>query len=220
MWRRFFLSALLSGSAFAQALTLSVASPVTSARPGATYGLNVTLAGSAGLAIAGVQWSIVLPAGFAPTVTAGAASTAANKTVTCSTATAAGGTMICLSVGLNSTPFADGVVAVMSGTVPVTATIGAVNFLTSADLAATAAGAGAAIAAGAPLAFTVLSPCDLNGDGKIDAADLALEVGFVVNPSSCQAPAGDFDGDGKCTVIDAVRLAVAAAGVAACRVGP
>lgn len=50
----------------------------------------------------------------------------------------------------------------------------------------------------------VVCPADLNGDGIIDGADLAIVLGSW-NPASCPACTADINGDG---VVDGADLAI------------
>ena len=104
---------------FGQTGSLTLSSAVlTSSR---TVSLNLSLTSPAGSGPAGVQWTLT----FSPTVvtinsvTAATSLTAANKSVTCASAS---GTYTCLAYGMNSTIIANGVVAVVSVTLAASAT--------------------------------------------------------------------------------------------------
>jgi hypothetical protein len=67
------------------------------------------------------------------------------------------------------------------------------------------------------VATTTASPCDLNGDGSIDASDVALAVNQALGVAACSS--GDLDRDGSCTVVDVQRVVNSTLGQG-CRVGP
>jgi hypothetical protein len=54
-----------------------------------------------------------------------------------------------------------------------------------------------------------LAPCDLNGDGSINVADLQLEVNMTIGVAPCTV---DINNDGVCNVIDVMRVMNAALG--------
>lgn len=60
------------------------------------------------------------------------------------------------------------------------------------------------------------SPCDLNGDGVVDATDVQLAISQALGSSPCTN--ADLDGTGTCNVVDVQRVINAALGQA-CRVG-
>jgi hypothetical protein len=106
---------LVAGLATAQTtVSLQLGSQSTT---GSAFSLNLTLSGAA--APAGLQWTLRFIPGTVATLspTAGASGTAAGKSLTCNTSLAQG-TSVCILAGLNTTTMADGVVAVVSGTVP------------------------------------------------------------------------------------------------------
>lgn len=107
------LGLVLCGFGSAQ-VTLSLAPG--SGSPGTNVTLNVSLSATAGNQPAGVQWSLGYPAGdfSAVNVTAGAAATAAGKSLTC---TSGGGASRCVLWGLNSTQMSNGVVASVTLTI-------------------------------------------------------------------------------------------------------
>lgn len=109
------LAALAAMAGVAQAQTLTLVGPAT-ARPGQTIAVNVALA-SPSADLAAMQWSIGLPANYtAAKAAAGAASTAAGKSLYCNAAWTN-----CLVVGVNTSVYAAGVVATYSIAVPSTA---------------------------------------------------------------------------------------------------
>jgi len=193
--------------------TLSLTGPAT-VKPGAAVTLNVNLSGSAGKNLAGLQWTLANPIATPVTPSNGTASTAANKTVTCALV---GTNHNCLSVGLNITAFADGQVAALQMTVPLAATPGNVTQTLSGLIAADSLANELIPTAGPAITIKILSPCDLNSDGAVDMADLNAAIPQVLGSQACTS--ADLNGDGKCTIGELLRIAIAAGG-GACRVGP
>jgi hypothetical protein len=66
-----------------------------------------------------------------------------------------------------------------------------------------------------PLSMTVLSPCDINGDGVVNATDIGLAQSMALGQATCTA---DLDQSGQCTVVDVQRVIDAISGT--CKVGP
>jgi uncharacterized protein (TIGR03437 family) len=94
---------ILPTAIFGQSVTLSIGS--ASGTPGSSVTVPITLTSSSGAQATGVEWSFSYSSDIASvTVAIGSSSTNAQKTLTC-----AGN--ICLIDGLNSTPIADGPVA-------------------------------------------------------------------------------------------------------------
>lgn len=204
---RLALLLLLPGLASAQTLLSLSGTPV---RPNTQATLNLTLSGSSGANLAGLQWTVTLPTGITPTVTAGTASTSAGKQVTCNQQ---GTNLTCLAVGLNTNVFGDGIVALVQFT-PQSA--GNLTFGISGTLGATLLGEAATVGAAAPFGFTVLSPCDLNGDTLTDVTDVQSAISQALGLSTCTS---DLTGDGKCTVVEVVRVENAALGQS-CKTSP
>ena len=211
--RLFLLPLFSAGCLLAQpALTPSIVN-VGPVHAGDVVTINISLSGSSGQNYAGTQWTTSIPTGFSWTVTAGAASTAAGKQVTCGVT---GALMTCVAVGQTLTVFADGVVAQMVATVPKSQAIG--NLLINLSLPYGASATGSLVATTITPTLTlpiVASPCDLNSDGITDVKDFALMLNQVVGVTACTQ---DLDGDGKCTVNDILRIVVAMTG-GACRTG-
>lgn len=183
--------------------------------------LTLTLANSSGQNLAAVEWTITgIPAGSTVSEATGAASTAAGKTVTCAPVSSAGD-LLCVAAGLNQTVYADGVVATISLGLPTTATPGTLSLTTANALSATASATAVTTSAGPILPLTVLNPCDLTGDGSINAADLTSAIQQVLGIASCST--ADLVGSGACTgqngLTDLLRVIGAALG-GSCKVGP
>jgi hypothetical protein len=214
--KKLFVVFLLASAGWAQVqLTLTPSVPGAGVYPGASVALNVSLTGSAGLNIAGLQWSLASPLG-ASTAFSGAASQAASKTVMCAMPA---GTLICLSVGLNVNTISDGVVAQITVTIPANQPPGPLTQVLSATYAANAAGSNVPITAGPLVTLNVLSHCDLNGDGIVNNADLLIAISQIEGVTACTT-ANINQAPGGCTVMDAVRVAIAAQAGGVCLTGP
>lgn len=167
--------------------TLTLTGP-TSVYPGQTANLTLTLAGSQGTA-GGLQWSIAGPTGvtFAAPVP-GAGSTAATKTPYCNAANTT-----CLTVGmttatppvLSDQPEADGVVATIAASIPTGTAPGSASIPLSGVAAADTTGNTVSISSGAAYSVLVLSPCDANADGRVDASDVTAVLSPIVNGGTC-----------------------------------
>ena len=177
------------------ALTLSC--PQSSAKPGSQVTVSINYAGTP---VAGLEWSLALP--WSSMASAGPAASAAQKSINCA-GSSTGNT--CLLAGLNTLAMSPGVVATYTTTLPTTP--GLYVLTLSGTLGAQTNGAALAVAAGSPFSIAVLSRYDLNGDGVINAADLALAEVQALGQSPCTT--ADFNADGKCDITD-VQLLVAA----------
>jgi uncharacterized protein (TIGR03437 family) len=155
------LAALLaiSSSAYGQT-TLSLGSG--SATRGGSVSLNLSL-NTSGSAPAGVQWTVSYPASDVASVsaTAGAALTAAGKSLSCN---ASGGTIICLTSGMNSSVINSGVVAVLGLTLTSTGSASSISLPLSNVIGAlpdgtlaTVSGSGGTVAATTPTQITASS---------------------------------------------------------------
>lgn len=208
---------LLAGIALAQP-TLTVTGPSSPVAPGSTVNLSVTLAGSSGANIAGLQATIIAP--NSTSVTAGAAATAAQKTVA-SGFSPASANLKWLLWGMNSNIFADGVVAQMQFTLPAlpaSGTVDAQQISTqlSGIVAASNTGSPVPITAGAPYTLSILSPCDINADGVVDSKDALLVIAAILGGGG-SVP--DLNGDGVINEIDLQRVVDAGVPGGHCRVG-
>ena len=133
-----------------------------SATRGGSVSLNLSL-NTSGSAPAGVQWTASYPASDVASVnaTAGAALTAAGKSLTCN---ASGGTIICLTSGMNSSVINSGVVAVLQVTLTSTGSASSISLplsnvmgaLPDGTLAAVS-GSGGTVTATAPTQITASS---------------------------------------------------------------
>src|SRR5579863_2881786 len=96
-------------TASAQSSLALSSSTVTS---GGTTSLNLSLAPQAGTSVAALQWTFTYSSAVSNiSVVAGLASTAAGKTISC---TSGSGSYTCIVSGLNSNPIGAGVVATLS----------------------------------------------------------------------------------------------------------
>lgn len=195
------------------AQTLTLAGNPTA--PGSTATLNLTFIPGTGVQPqpAALQWLIALPAGITATVTPGVASGTSAKNISCSP------TLFCVASGVNGNLFQPGVVAIITFTMPANPLTIPINNV----LGASQAGNAVVVTAGPPALIPVLgvppppppttSACDVNGDGKVDGADVAL---FNAAAQIAAAKNGvcvltyDLDGDGKCDVVDIQRVSLAA----------
>ena len=183
-----------------------------SVRAGDALPLTITLSGSAGQNVAGTQWSLNSPIGFVWTPTVGAAGVAGSKNIYCGLVASA---FTCLVVGMNVNVVNDGVVGLLATTVPINQPIGNLTFTLTSTLSASKDGFAVVTTASAPLTIPILpSLCDPNGDAKIDSTDFNLAIAQATGASTCTT---DTDGDGKCTVNDVLRVAMAANG-GACKI--
>lgn len=199
---------LLGAAGWGQAtLTLSLAGP-TSFKASGTVVMNLTLTGSAGQNISGIQFTIPSPGGVA-TVTAGPASTAASKTVTCAQSTAVGQSLTCIIIGLNNTMYADGIVGVVSVALPNPLVQGIT--WTMPVIVASTTGTAVTTASSAPA-----NPCNITGSGTLGTNDVTASIGQALTQTACV----DLNGDGTCNIYDVIRVVLAIQPQGVCKVGP
>lgn len=191
-------------------LSLSLASGTV--RPGGTFILNVSLSGSAGANAAGLGWSMAVPPGFSFTPAIGAAGVAAAKSVQCH---AAQNVLRCVLYGVNSNVLGDGLLVTLNGLVDPGIPPGQVSLGLSSTLGANLMSSAVPVLADVPLTFQLASPCDIDGNGVVDSADVNLARGAAVWTAACTA---DLDRNGICDIVDLQRVVNAALGLG-CRVG-
>jgi hypothetical protein len=95
-------------------------------------------------------------------------------------------------------------------TVPANTPPGIVTISVAGALGASPTGQPVVITAGPAAVLTVLDPKDVNGDGKVDASDLAivkLQALGVYFGQACTI--GDVNGDGQCDITDVQLVAKA-----------
>lgn len=185
--------------------TLSLTGP-TSARPGGTVPIVLTLTNSAAQQVVGIQWSILYPAGgYSATVTPGAILTTASKGTQCTTDNS-----FCLVVGQNVTLINNGAVANYALKVPANAAGGTVTVSLSGILAVYPTGLNAPINTAASFTFAISPAQDINGDGVVNTADFTAMLAQVlgansVPPVPCVA---DPNGDGRCDIFDLINIVI------------
>lgn len=195
--------------ATAQSIGLSVAP--ASVAPGGIATLSLTYTDAVPSAnIAGIEWSLTLPAGVtAGASTLGAASSGAAKVLTC-------GPAICLLIGNGATPNETAIGSGVLATIPVTVSAATAPGALSISLAAVSGATGPGLLAAVtttPATLTVSSKYDLNGDGSVTTADITLMLNITDGTTAtCAAPASGV-GDGKCGLIDVELEILAVLGV-------
>jgi len=177
-------------------------------KPGATLTCTDTMSGgnTSTTGPAGVQWQFTPSQAMGtPAATAGAAAIAAGKSVSSNSSG------LILVSGINQTLIADGVLAVVTYQVPLSASCPGNSpclvFNPSNAVGSTIGGGAIAVTINPTLAVSVSNFCDLNADGAVNSADVAIEVTAVLNGT-----AADRNGDTKTNVQDVVLIDVAAAG--------
>ena len=195
------LAVSLLVSALASAQTLTLTGPAK-ARPGQTISVQVVLA-SPPADLAATQWDATLPAGYTAAAVAGAATTAAAKTLYCNADSTR-----CLTVGINANLYAAGVVATYALKIPALAAPGPVTIPFCCAIGAQLSGNAAVLSAGVPYTFTVLRNADLNEDGAVDLLDLQMMIQEILAGPVVHDP----NGDGNANVYDAQAVARAAGG--------
>jgi len=205
------------GSHAAHAQTITLTGP-QNVKPGQTgVVLSVNLSGSAGANIAALQATLSIPAGFTITSSSiGASGTSAGKTLFCNPTAPT-----CILAGLNQTVLADGVLFTVTGTVAASAS-GSLGFSLSNQLGASNAAKAVSvpIATGPALSLPVISPCDINGDGKVDISDVQAYLNSYILTATPANPIVDLNGDGIANIIDVQRIATAGTPGGACVTGP
>lgn len=193
---------ILAFAASSQSLTLTSSTPT--AKPGAQVMVTLSFTDSAPSAnVAGIEWTLVLPNNAADGTPIGIVAT---KPMTCNGAT-------CLMIGsgstLNASPLASGPLATFPITIATGSQSGPLTVALS-NVTATSV-SGTSVSLNAPsLTLSVAAPLvgDLNGDGVVNAADVASAQSQALGFTPCTT--GDVNGDGKCNVID-VQLVINAA---------
>jgi hypothetical protein len=181
------LSLLFMAQAFSQ--TLTVTGPASVAQ-GQTAAFTVSLTGSSGLNLAGLQWTLATATGQTwGTPTISTCDAALGKGAYCNPAG------LCLAVDqsnatppvLSNNPFADGAVL----TIPATFTstpLGSLSFPLTALLGVSTTAAPITIAAATAFTITVTpSHCDYNGDGAVNDLDVQAIISAIEGPGVCSA---------------------------------
>ncbi len=187
-----------AGGCSAQATLQSNVSP-SPVRPGQTTTVSIALSGSPSGGIAGLQWTLTLPAGFTagmPTLAPAVAAIPKQLVI---------GGAVSLVFDFNVLPIPNGLIA----TVPVTVPAGALPSnggpvtLTNV-VAASPAGVSIPITAGNS-SIAVLDVFDVNGDGSVTTADVNAIVSMVA-AGNCTF---DVVGNGQCNVLQVIAEVIA-----------
>lgn len=197
------LFSLVSLACLAQAGTLGLQCPANG-NAGATVTCNIVLAG--GSTPADLQWKVTTSPALNVTQVAGTQGTAAGKTLSTNTSGMA------VLAGINSNTISDGIVATVTTTLPAT---GVVTFSLSNTLGASVIAAAVVETANPSVSVSVIvpaSPCDINGDGQTNAADVNLEIQRVLSGT------GDINSSGAGDVVD-IRIIEVAVSSGSCVIG-
>ena len=204
MRQLFILSLLLvAWIAAAAQPTVTITGPAT-VTAGSSATVTLTLAGSTGLNLTGLQWTHALPVGATlGTPVASGSSTTAGKGLYC-------GTTVCVAVGLvgttiTNTPFADGAISSVPIAFASNAPLGSQSLQINGTFAANNLGAAVVIVPGATYSITVLSRCDVNGDGAINSLDVTAVINGINGKGSCPLSGG-------CNLQSVVAVVIAALG--------
>ena len=202
--KRFLLCLVLSTVLPAQ-VVVTLTGPGTLVA-GSTATLTVSVSGAAAANVPAVQWTLGLPSGFTTGTPALASTDPAGSIAAC-------GPLACLVAG-SATKLADGNIATIPVTVPLTAKLGAATIPLSGVLAADVNGFNSAAAAGAVYSFAVSpSPCDLTGDGAVTVADVQAMINDTIGTAVCPISSAN----GGCSVVTVQQVVVATNG-GACKV--
>jgi len=203
--KRLIALALFAGAVFAQTVTLTPTGPATT-YPGQTVTLTVTMTGSSGQSVAGVQWTAGYPVGFtggSPTVSS--ADGILGDSAQC-------GPLACVVVG-STISMADGPLATIPVTVGNSVAPGNFTIPLTGIIGATGGGLNVpGMTAGPPYSLKVLSTCDLNADGNVNVQDVQIVISAVIGSGTCPASI-----TGGCTLITILQEIIAANG-GACKV--
>lgn len=203
--KRFLLCLVLSTVLPAQ-VVVTLTGPGTLVA-GSTATLTVSVSGTAAANVPAVQWTLGLPSGFSVGTPALASTDPAGSIAAC-------GPLACLVAG-SATKLADGNIATIPITVPLTAKLGAATIPLSGVIAADAGGLNSPGATtGAVYSFAVSpSPCDLTGDGAVTVADVQAMINDTIGTTACPISSAN----GGCSVVTVQQVVVAANG-GACKV--
>jgi len=172
--------------------SLTLTGPAKTYPGGPPVTLTLTLAGSSGQNLAGLEWTLTAPTGATlSNVTQGAASASATKTPYCNPADT-----LCLLTGLSSTTppvitnavYTDGVVASIELTFPSGTPIGPASIPLTGLLGASLSATSVSISSGPAYSINVTyNPCDVNQDGSVNYSDAELIVQAIIGSASCPA---------------------------------
>jgi len=201
--KKLLLFALFSLPLWAQSATLNL-SCSNNVRAGSTLTCSIALAG--GSLPAGLQWTLATssPVG-AVVVTPAAAVTAVQKNFLCNAVN------MCLLTGIIANQIADGALATLSIPIPAGSGNRQMTLNLFATVGASLLGTAVSATANPPVSVSILSGCDINGDGQTNAADVtAEENGVLAIPQA----ASDLTSDGKSDVVDVQIVINAVRGLA------
>lgn len=199
------LAVLFSIALFGQS-TLSIVNPASPAplySPGAVIALNVTKAN--------LPTSTAIQ--FDVSTATGTVSVAAGPVVPSSKAFQCSPTapVTCIAAGFNVDVIPDGVIAIVTVTLPPAISSSPVNVSISSPVIADKDGHSVQVALGNPtVPLLIKSGCDVNGDGSVGSADFFAVVngviGHIVSTST------DLNKDGKTNALDAQIVGTAGTG--------
>jgi hypothetical protein len=201
------LLSLLSFTLSAQSTSLTITGPA-SITAGGNGTLTLTLSNSTGQNLSGVQWSSATPSGISYGVPVlGSVSNTTGKGIFCNAANST-----CILIGfsnatppvISNTPFADGILATLPISIANTVAPGSLSLPLSGLFGASASGSNVAITSGATYTITVLSRCDVNGDGAVNGADIQAMIQALTGKGSCPTS--------SCTVQTTIQVIIAALG--------
>jgi hypothetical protein len=196
------LFACIAAVAQAAAPVVTIGGPAL-VQPGQLAPLTISLTGSTGAGLAAIEWTVNLPTGASITSTAVSSAWAtAGFQVACGT----GGAPVCVAYSPTGAVVpADGVLATLNVTMPATpgAFSASVSGLLGADL--TGDSPGITLTAGAALAGTVLSKCDINSDGQVNVTDIQVELAGIIGTASCAT-------GNSCTILNLEKVIEAVLG--------
>ncbi len=206
---KLFLVLAIVTASWAQSITVTRTCLPTTVLAGATLTCTDTMSGgnTATTGPAGIQWQYAPSQNMGvPGVAAGAATTAATKSV------ANNPQGLILISGMNQNQIADGVLAITTYTVPLSASCPGNSpclvFTPSLAVGSTKTGQSIGVTINPTVAVSVIkNACDVNGDGVVNSADYAFEVNAVLNNGIA-----DRNGDGVTNIQDVVIVGVAASG--------
>lgn len=195
---------ILASGALAQPV-LTVTGPGT-VQAGGTATLTVAVTGAATANVPAIQWTLAMPAGFTLGAAALTSSDPAGSIAAC-------GPSACLVAG-SATPLVDGNIVTIPLAVALSAKAGATPLPVTGLLAATVTASPVNPALGTPYSIVVVpNPCDVNGDGAINVADVQAAINGDSGTAACPIAAAN----GGCTVVTIQQIVIAATG-GACKI--
>lgn len=189
-----YLLAVIALSFYASAQTLIPTDAPNTITAGSTTTVTLTYTAAGASPASGLEWVSTVPAGATITWTAGAALTAASKTMTCSM-----DGLTCLGYDLTTNTIGSGVIATGTLTVPAK---GAQTFTITTALGASATGTSIPMMGGA-VGILATSPYDLNQDGLVNVADLFIAAQQAAGVLPCTTAAFDA---GHCDIVAVLKL--------------